>query len=120
MPKKNGKPVSLDAMYKAILQQYDIPTKQDINKIMEKLDRMEQLLKQAASVSSKSKVIAGNVSTTASGTVLNIVKNYKKGVDFARLQAKTGYDDKKLRNIIFRLHKIGKIKRKTRGLYIIT
>jgi len=119
MSKKNGKSVNLDGVVKLILQQYDIPTKMDINRLMEKLDRMEHLIKQSA-IAAKAKAVQGNLSTTASGNVLNVMKNYKKGVDFTRLQVKTGYDDKKLRNIIFRLNKIGKIKRKTRGLYIIT
>ena len=33
------------------------------------------------------------------------------------LKKKTGFDDKKLRNIVFRLHKLGKIKRVGRGKY---
>ena len=37
---------------------------------------------------------------------------------FSDIQAKTGFGDKKIRNIIFRLNKIGKIKRKSRGIYI--
>jgi DNA-binding transcriptional regulator PaaX len=37
---------------------------------------------------------------------------------FAEIQAKTGFDEKKIRNIIFRLNKTGKIKRKTRGIYV--
>ena len=41
-----------------------------------------------------------------------------QGTDFATIQAKTDFDEKKIRNIIFRLNKIGKIKRKSRGIYI--
>ncbi len=56
---------------------------------------------------------------TASDIVLEAVKRSKKGVDFNQLQSKTGFEDKKLRNIIFRLNKLKKIKRKSRGIYII-
>jgi DNA-binding transcriptional regulator PaaX len=40
------------------------------------------------------------------------------GKGFGDIQIQTGFGEKKLRNIIFRLHKTGKIKRKTRGIYI--
>ncbi|MDJ0828480.1 MAG: hypothetical protein QNI92_01445, partial [Desulfobacterales bacterium] len=54
---------------------------------------------------------------TASDTVLNVIKRFKQGIGFAQIQARTTYDEKKLRNIIFRLHKLGKITRKSRGIY---
>ena len=50
--------------------------------------------------------------------VLGVVKASKKGVCFNDIQAKTGFNDKKLRNIIFRLNKLEKITRKSRGVYI--
>jgi DNA-binding transcriptional regulator PaaX len=50
--------------------------------------------------------------------VLDTIKNSKEGIGFAQIQAKTGFDEKKIRNIIFRLNKKGKIKRKSRGIYI--
>jgi hypothetical protein len=50
--------------------------------------------------------------------VYDAIKRARKGLGFSDIQAKTGFGDKKIRNIIFRLNKIGKIKRKTRGIYI--
>jgi DNA-binding transcriptional regulator PaaX len=55
---------------------------------------------------------------TAIDIVLDTVKRSRQGIDFAAIQAKTGFDEKKIRNIIFRLNKTGKIKRKSRGIYI--
>jgi DNA-binding transcriptional regulator PaaX len=49
---------------------------------------------------------------------LDAIKRSKQGIDFAAIQANTGFDEKKIRNIIFRLNKTGKIKRKSRGIYI--
>jgi predicted transcriptional regulator of viral defense system len=49
---------------------------------------------------------------------LSIVKKHRNGVGFAAIQTKTGYDEKKLRNIIFRLNKLGRISRKERGTYV--
>jgi len=56
--------------------------------------------------------------TTASEVVLRIIKRHKKGVDISKLKDKTGFDDKKIRNIIHREFKQGKIKRYSRGVYI--
>ena len=40
-----------------------------------------------------------------------------EGVGFSEIKLQAGYGDKKLRNILFRLHKLGKIKRISRGVY---
>jgi predicted transcriptional regulator of viral defense system len=39
------------------------------------------------------------------------------GIGIAEVREQTGYDDKKLRNIIFRLNKMEKIQRVSRGSY---
>ncbi len=54
----------------------------------------------------------------ATDQVLNIIKRSKKGVDVPTLIKKTGFDDKKVRNIINRTLKQGKIKRVGRGVYV--
>ena len=55
---------------------------------------------------------------TATDKVLRIVKRSKKGVDVPTLKKKTGFDDKKVRNIVFRASKEGKIKKSGRGIYV--
>jgi hypothetical protein len=54
---------------------------------------------------------------TAADTVLAIINRSKKGVDSATLAEKTGYDKKKIANIVFMLRKLGKIKSVSRGVY---
>ena len=54
---------------------------------------------------------------TATDMVLGVTKKYKNGVGFKEIQSQTGFDEKKIRNIIFRLDKLGKIKRINRGIY---
>ncbi|MFC1876378.1 hypothetical protein ACFL2E_03790 [Thermodesulfobacteriota bacterium] len=54
---------------------------------------------------------------TAADTVLAIITGSKKGVNTAFLAEKTGYDKKKIANIIFKLRKMGKIKSVGRGVY---
>ena len=120
MPKRKGKTPSFDAMVKFFMLQYNIPTKKDVDRLMVKLDRLENLIMQSA----LSHDIAGlrisrrKTALTAIDVVLDTIKRSKQGVGFAAIQERTGFDEKKIRNIIFRLNKIGKIKRKSRGIYI--
>ncbi len=120
MAKKKGKSPSFDAMVKFFMNNYNIPTKRDIDALTSRLDRIERLLlagnaekKHGAEGKSADKPVIA----TASDVVLDIVRHHNEGVDFAELKNQTGYGEKKLRNILFRLNKMGKIKRKSRGVY---
>ena len=54
---------------------------------------------------------------TATDKILKIIKGSKKGVDAPTLVKKTGFNQKKVRNILFRTYKQGKIKRIDKGIY---
>ncbi|MGD9300484.1 MAG: hypothetical protein PVI13_02835 [Desulfobacterales bacterium] len=120
MSRKKGKAISFDAMVKFFMQNYDIPTKKDVDKLMARLDRLENLIKQSALVANNTRALPSRRKTalTAVDIVLDAIKRSRQGLGFAEIQAKTGFDEKKIRNIIFRLNKTGKIKRKRRGVYI--
>lgn len=127
MSKKKGKAVSFDAMVKFFIQYYDLPTKTDIDKLAERIDRLEMLLQElaaggvaggrAASRARSRKATRPRAVTTAADTVYAAMQSFKKGADLADIQGKTGFGEKKLRNIIFRLHKLGRIQRLSRGVY---
>jgi predicted Rossmann fold nucleotide-binding protein DprA/Smf involved in DNA uptake len=55
---------------------------------------------------------------TAVETVFKIISRSKKGVDVATLMKKTGYDRKKVSNVIYKLGKQGKIKSIDKGVYV--
>ena len=55
---------------------------------------------------------------TATDQVLKIINRLKKGADTATLMKKTGFDQKKVRNILNRTFKQGKIKRSGKGVYV--
>jgi hypothetical protein len=122
MAKKRSKPVSFDAMVKFFMHTYNIPTKKDVDRLCARLDRIERLIantstfkgKRGAAIKSSGKENA----VTASDEVLKVIQRYADGIGFADIQLQTGYGEKKLRNIIFRLHNLGKIKRKRRGVYM--
>jgi hypothetical protein len=119
MPRKKGKTISFDAMVKFFMQNYNIPTKKDVDQLIARLDRIENLIKSAlVSSNAKNRNAPRKSAMTAVDVVLDTIKRSKQGIDFAQIQAKTGFDEKKIRNIIFRLSKTGKIKRKSRGIYI--
>ncbi|MGB5746561.1 MAG: hypothetical protein WBM69_06240 [Desulfobacterales bacterium] len=120
MSRKKGKTISFDAMVKFFMQNYDIPTKKDVDKLMARLDSLENLVKQSALGANNARVHYSRRKTalTAVDIVLDTIKHSRQGLDFAEIQAKTGFDEKKIRNIIFRLNKTGKIKRKRRGIYV--
>lgn len=128
MSRKKGKSVSFDAMVKFFMQYYNIPTKKDVEKLMARMDRLEKAIrsfelyvKRRSTISakpSKTKTAVGKATTTSSDQALEVIKRFKKGVGFSEIQARTGFGEKKLRNIIYRLHKMGKIVRKERGIYI--
>ena len=54
---------------------------------------------------------------TATDAIFKIIKGSKKGVDAPTLVKKTGFNQKKVRNILFRTYKQGKIKRLDKGIY---
>ena len=50
--------------------------------------------------------------------ILNHIKRSKKGLDVPTLRIKTGFDEKKIRNVIYKAFKEGVIKRAGRGIYL--
>ena len=55
---------------------------------------------------------------TAVDTAINIIKKYKKGVGMAALMEKTGYNQKKVANLVVKVNKQGKIKNGSKGVYV--
>jgi hypothetical protein len=67
-------------------------------------------------VAKKAPVKAAKITDT--DQVLAIVNRSKKGVDTATVMKKTGFNQKKVRNILFRTYKQGKITRVEKGIYV--
>lgn len=119
------KTVTFDTMVKFFIHQYDIPTKKDIERLHTRLDRLEKLIrttqiKGTQRSSGKTGVAAakkGKGGLTASDIVYGIIERSKKELTISDIKLKTEFEDKKLRNILFRLHNLGRIKRLSRGIY---
>jgi len=126
--KRKRKDPSFDVMIRFFLQQYGIATKQDIDRLIVKMDRLEAALKAHERTGKATRKIGGRTGkkavrgparATATDTILSILKGYPEGVDVRGLKVESGFEDKKIRNIIFRLSKEGIIKRVGRGTYAI-
>jgi predicted Rossmann fold nucleotide-binding protein DprA/Smf involved in DNA uptake len=55
---------------------------------------------------------------TAAETVYDVISRSQKGVDTSTLMKKTGYDRKKVANMVYKLGKQGKIKTVEKGVYV--
>ncbi|MGD8336110.1 MAG: hypothetical protein PVJ29_03330 [Desulfobacterales bacterium] len=123
-----GKRVSFDTMVKFFMQSYNIPTQKDVDKLMNKLDHIEKLLKstvgpakrgrQASIKNNRGPKGKGRSGSTAVNKVFEVIKGFKQGAGLPDIKEKTGFDEKKVRNIIFRLNKNGAIQRQSRGVYV--
>jgi predicted transcriptional regulator of viral defense system len=106
--------------------------KKNITAIGKKMDKLleefEKDKKSEAPKASKTKAVKARTAkktpskkratkATATDKVLKVINRSKRGIDVAALKKKIGFDDKKLRNIIFRAYREGKIQRAGRGLY---
>ncbi|MBW2109463.1 MAG: hypothetical protein JRI36_12485 [Deltaproteobacteria bacterium] len=130
--KRRRKAPSIDAMMRFFLQYYNIPTKQDIDKIIKRIDRLEALIRKDAAARYGKSRAAGRKAfpsmkhhpkmpgkTTATQQLITIIKSVPEGVDIPTLKKKSGFEDKKVRNIVFRLCRRGIIKRVRRGVYAL-
>ena len=74
--------------------------------------------KKAAQKAPKKAVSKKAKPPTAVDTVLAIINRSKKGVNTATLMKKTGYNQKKIANLVYKLKNQGKIKSVNKGLYL--
>ena len=70
----------------------------------------------AKAVTKKAPVKAAKITDT--DKLLAIINRFKKGVDTATLMKKTGFNQKKVRNMLNRTYKQGKITRVEKGIYV--
>ena len=82
-----------------------------------KKPKAKKVEKQAAGKAKKP--VAGKAEkVTAADTVLAIIKRSRNGIDEATLRNKTGFEGRKVRDIIYKLKKKGKIKSEQKGIYV--
>ena len=93
---------------------------QKTEKMIRQLENPEkaQTAKKPKAKATKKAVAKKPTRVSASETVLAIIKRSRKGIDKATLRNKTGFEGRKIGDIIYRLKKQGKIKSEPKGIYV--
>jgi len=93
---------------------------QKTEKMIKHLENFEkvQAAKKPKAKAVKKAIVKKPTRLSATDTVLSIIKRSRKGIDTATLKKKTGFEGRKIKDIIYRLKKQGKIKRDRKGLYV--
>ncbi len=117
MTEKKAVPPTWETFVQLVLNQLEIPTRKDILEIHHRLDKIEKLMTRAHPDMTKARMGKTWKRKTAAVVVLTEISRHPKGINFKAIKSITGYDDKKLRNIIYRLDKLGKIEKISRGVY---
>jgi len=105
------------AVYRKSKRREILQKREAMRKLLEKRKRA-QALKRAKAIAAE-KAIADKAKTvSASSTLMAIIQRSKKGVDTAALKKKTGFEERKIWNVINSLKSHGLIKSGGRGIYI--
>ena len=95
----------------------------DLKKIAGQVERLAGKL-EAQSKAAPAKTVVNKVSKktatqpTAADTVYKVIARLKKGASMAAIKQKTGYDNRKIQNSVYKLKKQGKIKSEIKGVYV--
>ena len=102
----------------------------ELTKLVKQIEKLAAELEKAEktkATSVKTKAIAKAVTKKApvkavkktdTDKLLAVINRSKKGVDTATLMKKTGFNQKKVRNMLNRTYKQGKITRVEKGIYV--
>ena len=92
-----------------IAQKVDALAKEQAAQELSEKSRVRQTTKKTTSKKVKA--------PSATDEVLQIIRRSQKGVNTAALKKKTGFNDKKIHNVIYRLKKRGQIRSIDKGVY---
>ena len=93
----------------------------ELTKLANQTEKLATELGKAKKPASKSvtkKTPAKGGKITDTDKLLAIINRSKKGINTATLMKKTGFDQKKVRNMLNRTYKQGKITRVEKGIYV--
>ena len=90
----------------------------NVEMIAGKLDGHKKTASQPTKTVAKRATKQAAKQPTAADTVYKVIARHKKGANMATINQKTGYDNKKIHNLVYKLKKQGKIKSQTKGVYV--
>ena len=106
----------LDRKMEKLIKEFDKGKKAKVKKKVSAKTVKAKITKKTPAKKAPAKKRAAKL--TATDKVLKIIMGRKRGVNAATLVMKTGFDLKKVRNILRRAYKQGKIKRVGKGVYV--
>jgi hypothetical protein len=112
-----GQGMNWDGFLKSFFSRFDIPSGSQVRELNNRLDKLEGLFFKQQAETRNFKQRSKVKSKSASAEVIDFIEKFPEGVNFKQIKESTRFDDKKLRNIIYRLDKIKKIKKVKRGIY---
>ncbi len=112
-----GQGINWDGFLKSFFSRFDIPSGSQVRDLNNRLDKLEGLFFKQQTETRNFKKASKVKSKSASAEVIDFIGKFPEGVGFKQIKEKTRFDDKKLRNIIYRLDKIKKIEKVKRGIY---
>ena len=97
----------------------------DLKKMAGQVERLAGKLEAQSKAKAKpvKKTVVNKVSKkpaqpTAADTVYKVIARLKKGADMAKIKQKTGYENRKIQNSVYKLKKQGRIKSPAKGVYV--
>ncbi|KPA17251.1 hypothetical protein MHK_002523 [Candidatus Magnetomorum sp. HK-1] len=114
---------NFESLVSSFLSKLDLATKSDVHSLMDRIDQLEKLIATVAENTEKN--ISMNkpgqqlTNQSISDQVLEILKASDTPMTYAQLRNVSGLDEKPLRNVIYRLNKLGRIETIKRGQYSI-
>uniref|UniRef100_A0A7C4MNH2 Uncharacterized protein n=1 Tax=Desulfatirhabdium butyrativorans TaxID=340467 RepID=A0A7C4MNH2_9BACT len=122
MNQKRSKSPSFDAIIKFFLMRHEIITRKDLQKIIDRLDNIENLLRSSGGQLPKRRIPAVSRQERYDGKsayqrIYDLFRETGQEFKVNEIRERTGYNDKKVRNLVYRLLKAGKIQRTERGRY---
>ena len=112
---------NFESLISGFLSKLELATKSDVRSLMERIDHLEQMIASVANGSNVRPIRKTKAMPTQriSDQVLEILGKSKSPMTYAQLKESSGFDEKSLRNVIYRLNKLGRIKTVRRGQYTI-
>ncbi len=107
---------ALERKMEKLIKEFDKGKKTKVTKKVTAKPAQAKTTKRAPAKKAPAK--KGAVKLTATDKVLRIINRSKRGVNTATLMKKTGFNQKKVTNILQRTYKQGKIKRVGKGVYV--
>ncbi len=94
-----------------------------ITKLAKQAEKLAAAIAKAEKPKTKARTVAKKVPAkgrkkTDTDKLLAVINRHKKGIDTATLMKKTGFNEKKVRNMLNRTYKQGKITRVGKGIYV--